>query len=212
LLAESRTGRIPCEKRYYRTGERVVIEMKASGSRDVLCGACSRRVNTLSIAVLLLTALALSCSVWNTRQWEGLADKKFYFQKFEYSFKGGDKKTALAFMRDFPLKEVCSLIQKKYGIEIDTAEFDSFLASADESRITEFGIILKERFTWQSAVDRPQAVELEYTNVFREFSTDAERHYTLTIKTNGKKRSVVSDSVEGRDEVPESLAAKLEIR
>lgn len=186
--------------------------MKVSGSRDVLCGACSRRGNTRGIAVLLLTALALSCSVWNTRQWEGLADKKFYFQRFEYSFKGGDKKTALAFMRDFPLKEVCSLIQKKYGIEIDTAEFDSFLASADESRITEFGVILKEHFTWQSAGNRPQVMELEYMNVFHEFATDAERHYRLTIKTGDKKRSIISDRVEGRDEVPESLAAKLEIR
>jgi hypothetical protein len=186
--------------------------MKVSGSRDVLSSERSTRGNTRSIAVLLFMALILSCSVWKGRQWDTLADKKFYFQKFEYSLKGGDKKTALAFMKDFPLGEVSSLIRQKYGIDIDTAEFDSFLASADESRITEFGVILKERFTWQSADNRPQAVELEYMNVFQEFSTDAERHYRLTIKTGEKKRSVISDRVEGRDEVPASIASKLGIR
>ncbi len=168
--------------------------------------------------MLLVPALAsgvlfLSCTIWNARQWEELADRSFHFQKFTYYLKGADRRTAFEFMRDFPIDEALRTIAEKHSIEIDAGEFKSFMEIPDnERRLSVFGVILSERFSWESAVEHANTIEFEYANEFADESTDTRRHYSLILKTGGRVRAVYGDMVEGREDVVGSLAGLVQGR
>jgi len=76
----------------------------------------------------------------------------------------------------------------------------------NERRLTVFGVILSERFTWESKTVHENTVEFEYANEFAEDSTDTLRRYSLVIKTGGKVRAVYGDTIDTRDDVASSLS------
>lgn len=159
------------------------------------------------IWIIAITVIVSGCTVWNARKWESLENRSFHFQKFVYYLKGTDRRTAFEFMRDFPLDDVLRVVAEKHSIEIDTSEFRSFMEVPDnERRLTVFGVILSERFTWESKTVQENTVEFEYANEFAEDSTDTLRRYSLVIKTDGKVRAVYGDTVDTRDDVASSLS------
>ena len=158
-------------------------------------------------SIIAVTVLVSGCTVWNARQWERLENRSFHFQKFAYYLKGTDRRTAFEFMRDFPLDDALRVVGEKYSIEIDSSEFRSFMEVPDnERRLTVFGVILSERFTWESKTVQENTVEFEYANEFAEDSTDTLRRYSLVIKTGGKVRAVYGDTIDTRDDVASSLS------
>jgi hypothetical protein len=69
-----------------------------------------------------------------------------------------------------------------------------------------YGVILIERFTWRSKNANDNTIELEYANEFKEESTDTIRRYSLTLRSGGKVRAVLGDTVDKREDVPSSLS------
>ena len=158
-------------------------------------------------SIIVLILLVSGCTIWNARHWENLENRSFHFQKFAYYLKGADRRTAFEFMRDFPLDDVLRVVGGKHSIEIDSSEFRSFMQVPDnERRLAVFGVLLSERFTWESKTVQRNTVEFEYANEFAEESTDTFRRYSLVIKTDGKVRAVYEDTVDTRDDVVSSLS------
>lgn len=163
--------------------------------------------SALKMSIVPILALAASCTIWNARQWESLEDRSFHFQRFAYYLKGADRRTAFEFMRDFPLDEALRIVAERYSIVIDSSEFRSFMEDPENERSLEvYGVILSERFTWRSKNANDNTIELEYANEFKEESTDTIRRYSFTIRSGGKVRAVLGDTVDKREDVPSSLA------
>jgi hypothetical protein len=79
------------------------------------------------ISIILLLILTVSCTTWSKKEWDELIDRTFYFQKFKYSYKGSSREHAYYFMKEFPLKEMIAMLEKKYNIKINTDDFNKFL-------------------------------------------------------------------------------------
>ncbi len=158
--------------------------------------------------IIALIAAPLSCTLWSARQWETLPDRKFHFQRFTYYLKGGDRETALEFMKGFPVKEMLQLLAVRHNIEIDASEFEAFVAAEENRRrLRAFGIPVKERFRWESEKKQANTVEVEYANEFA-YEFDPVRTYTVWVRVNGRLRASYSDSVENREGVVKSLRSK----
>jgi hypothetical protein len=168
-----------------------------------------RRKYYFALCIFLAGCLAASCTIWNQRQWRELEDRTFQFSKFVYYLKGGDRKTALKFMKNYPTEQILALLEKKYSITVDREAFTTFLAAGNEDPIKVFGMIFPERFTWEIAKPAGNTIELEYQNLFKEETTDVERRYLVTIKTGGKVRMVTGDVVEDAGGVVPDLEKKL---
>ncbi len=174
-----------------------------------------KRVPRLILLPLVLTTAFLfsSCTIWNEQQWERFNNPSFHFQKFTYYLKGADRRTAFEFIRDFPVEDALRVVAEKHSIEIDSAEFRAFTENPDnERRLAVFGVILTERFSWESAVSHANTIEFEYANEFVGESTDTQRRYSLVIKTDGKVRAVYGDTVERREDTVESLYRRVQRR
>jgi hypothetical protein len=91
-----------------------------------------------------------SCTIWNTRDWQNLSDKKFHFQRFNYSYLGASRELAMSTMRESRLREALDLAEKKYGISIDTSEFEQFIAGGDAAALAEKGIFMGKEYEWLS--------------------------------------------------------------
>ncbi len=165
------------------------------------------RIRSLALAAV---CAVLSCTTWSSSQWRELENKTFYFNKFSYYIKGGDRKTAFDFMKTFPVKDMFLLIEKKYSISVDMSEFSGFLDGRKEDEIKVFGVILPERFTWESGLRHQQTIDFEYENRFIEDTTDVERRFSLTLKTAGKIRATVTGTVPDMNGVIKNLSARLE--
>lgn len=161
------------------------------------------------LIIAAVASLQLSCTLWSARQWDELKDRKFHFQRFTYYLKGGSREKAFAFMRDFPVKEMLRLLSERLDIEIDASEFESFIAEEENRRrLKAFGILIKERFRWESAKKRANGVELEYANEFA-YESEPVRTYTVRLMVNGRLRASYGDSIESREGVIRSLRLKL---
>ena len=77
----------------------------------------------------------LNSCLWSPKKWTILEDKNFNFQKFKYSHKGQHEQNAMSFMKNFPMKEISSKLEEKYGIKIDYSEFKKFTKKDDASKI-----------------------------------------------------------------------------
>jgi hypothetical protein len=162
---------------------------------------------------LIAASLSLSCTIWNAQQWERFNNPSFHFQKFTYHLKGTDRRTAFEFIRDFPIDDLLRIIAEKYSIAIDAAEFKAFMDTPDnERRLKVFGVLLSERFSWESAFNHANTIEFEYANEFEDESTNTRRRYSLVLKTDGKVRAVYGDVVEGREHVAGNLSNQVRRR
>ena len=168
--------------------------------------------NKNSIVILILAmAVSLSgitsCAQWSTREWKELKDRKFYFQKFTYSFAGETRENAFNFMKSEPLKETLNIVAKKYNIIIDVSEFQNFIYSEDYSKLAVSGVFQEAKFIWESKKKQVNQIEIEY-----EMRPDIEAKgvliiYKISIKNNDKVRAFFYDRVYDRKEILTNLAA-----
>lgn len=163
------------------------------------------------LIIAAVVSVQLSCTLWSARQWDELTDRKFYFQRFTYYLKGGNREKAFAFMRDFPVKEMLCLLSEKHDIEIDSSEYEAFI-SGEENRkkLKAFGILIKERFRWEASMKQANSVELVYANEFA-YESEPVRTYSVRLRVNGRLRASYGDSIENREGVIRSLRLKLRI-
>ncbi len=149
-----------------------------------------------------------SCTIWNTRDWQGLSDKKFYFQRFNYSYLGANRELAMATMRESRLREALDLAEKKYGISIDTSEFEQFIAEGDTRALAEKGIFMGKEYEWLSQGKKSNAVEFEYYVKTDDIEFGG-YNFRLIIKTDGRTRAFLSGTVKESAKVYPALASQL---
>lgn len=161
----------------------------------------------LALAMTVTLSGITSCSHWSTRDWSELKDRKFYFQKFTYSFVGKTKENAFNFMKSEPLKETLNIVAKKYNIIIDITEFQNFIYSEDYSKLTASGVLRDTKFIWESKKKQVNQIEIEYDMRPEIEAKDVVIIYRISIKNNDKVRAFFYDRVYDRKEVLTNLAA-----
>lgn len=166
---------------------------------------------TAIISLILSVILISSCSTWSKKDWDELIDRTFYFQKFKYTFKGSSREHAFYFMKDFPVKEMTTLLEKKYNIKIDTAEYDNFLTEANFQKEVKSltGTFLDNDFIWEAKTPQRYEIWFEYMTLFSE---DGNKSLTfeLEIITNKKTRKYFFGNIFDKKNVIEKLAKDLE--
>ena len=164
-----------------------------------------------SIIVLCAAVLLSGCTMWNSRDWNRLNDKQFYFTKFVYVHRGLGKKKAMAFMDEFPVRKMLDLLEKRRGIEIDTAQYDAFLEAKDYEVIDETGFFQGNTYTWKDTLKRVNSVEF---SIMYDFDVDEYQHGTecgieLLVKTGWRNRDVYTGLYNSVDEAVKDLLERL---
>ncbi|TAL39964.1 MAG: hypothetical protein EPN93_00140 [Spirochaetes bacterium] len=168
-----------------------------------------RVLSSLAVSVAFL----VSCTIWSQRQWDELPDKTFRLSSFVYYNKAADKGSAFTFMKSYPVRDISTLLRKKYGIVLDTTEFESFLSDqGNERNLDASGVFVYERFAWTAHAPAIQVCELEYEIAMGDDSTERRRSWTVRLLTQGKSRLVLTDFLEDGEPVPHSLAGRLGIQ
>ena len=148
-----------------------------------------------------------SCTRWSTRDWDELKDRKFYFQKFTYSFVGETKESAFNFMKSEPLKETLNIVAKKYNIIIDISEFQNFIYSGDYSKLSVPGFLQDTKFIWESKKKQVNQIEIEYDMRPELEAKNVVIIYRLSVKTNDRVRAFFLDRVYDRKDILTNLAS-----
>jgi hypothetical protein len=138
--------------------------------------------------IILLIFFISSCSTWSNKEWENLQDKNFHFQKFMYSQKGINSKKAFEEIKNFPADKVLKVIAHKYNINIDTSEYEEFLAYEDISNLAVTGF-LNENYTWENKNKNTNVIELEYRRDFLNREQYNKIRFYIFINVNGKTRT-----------------------
>jgi hypothetical protein len=168
------------------------------------------RMKKTILTVCMLAGVMVSCTIWSQREWERVENKKFVLTSFVYINKAAERESAFDFIKAFPVADVASVLQGKFGIAVDTAEFDSFFSNEKNCRALEVsGILFRERFAWTAKKAESQSVEIEYAYLPVEESTDMYRSWTVRVLSDQKLRAVFTDDVEDYRDVAASLAGKL---
>lgn len=170
----------------------------------------NRKIMSALIVLASTVMCTMSCTLYNARDWSQLEDRRFYFDAFTLYCKGIDKKSAFSFMKNFPVGTLADVMEKRYAIEIDRSAFEEAIARVDgDNSIKVFGVVLDERFTWESGQSHGNRMELEYSSSIDFDSTNLIQSYEVTLKTNGRLRAIVSGEVSGPGEVPDSAGRRL---
>jgi hypothetical protein len=161
----------------------------------------------LALAMTVSLSGITSCTRWSTRDWNELKDRKFYFQKFAYSFAGETNENAFNFMKSEPLKETLNIVAKKYNIIIDVTEFQDFIYSGDYSKLSVAGFLRDAKFIWESKKKQVNQIEIEYEMRPELEAKNVVIIYKLTIKNNDKVRAFFLDRVYDRKDILTNLAS-----
>ncbi len=164
-------------------------------------------------AACLCACIMVSCTIWSRRDWERIENKKFVMSSFVYINRAAERESAFEFIKSFPVADIVSVLQEKFGITVDTSEFDSFFANEKNFRALQVsGILFRERFAWTALKPVLQSVEIEYSRMPLEESADTIISWTVRVLTDGNVRALYTDDVDDYRNVPSSLAAKAGIR
>ncbi len=165
------------------------------------------KIIILTLVMAVPLSGIISCEQWSTKDWNELKDRKFYFQKFTYKFKGETKEKALNFMKDTPVTEMLNIVAKRYDITIDVTEFQNFLYAGDYLKLNTSGVIHDEVFFWESRNKQVNQIEIEY-EIRPDFETKSLAiTYKLLIKNNDKVRAFFFDRVDNRKDILKNLAS-----
>jgi len=107
------------------------------------------------------------------------------------------------------MKEVMTVLSNKHNININISNFTEFVNKGNAGDLEVFGVLTSDRFTWEDTREKNNVIEVEYDMQGRETFDGMIPVYTINIKTNGKLRTVHSDTVTSGSEVPASLIAIL---
>jgi hypothetical protein len=162
-------------------------------------------IMTLVMAVFL--SGIISCTQWSTRDWNELKDRKFYFQKFKYTYRGETKENAFNFMKSIPLTEALNIVAKRYDITIDVTEFQNFIYSGDYLKLKTSGIVQDEVFFWESKNKQVNQIEIEYEMRPELDAKSVLIIYKLLIKNNDEVRAFFYDRVYDRNDILKNLAS-----
>jgi hypothetical protein len=166
---------------------------------------------TAVISIILSLILVSSCTTWSKKDWDELIDRTFYFQKFKYTYKGSSREHSYYFMKEFPMKEMLGLIEKKYNIKIDTTEYDKFLLDGNFQKEVKSvsGTFLDNDFTWEAKTKQRYEIWFEYMTLFSN-EGDKSLTFELEIITNKKTRKYFFGNIFDKKNVIEKLTKKLE--
>ena len=167
--------------------------------------------HTAVISLILSLVLVASCTTWSKKDWDELIDRTFYFQRFKYTYKGSSRQHAYYFMKDFPVKEMVALLEKKYNIKIDTKDFDKFLQDGNYQKEVKSltDTFLDTDFIWESKNPQRYEIWFEYMTVFSN-EGDKLLSYELEIITNKKVRKYFFGNIFDKNNVIEKLTKRLE--
>ncbi len=146
----------------------------------------------LIISVITMT----SCSIWSTRDWDGLKNRTFYLNGITYGNRGSNKEEAMDFMKDLPVDIIMECLAKRYNIEIDSSYYNKFIENNNHKKISTRGGFQDEFFSWKGPFKSGNMVQLEYN---KKNNGSGIYSYTLSLQTDGKNRAVFvgnADSVE----------------
>jgi hypothetical protein len=102
------------------------------------------------LLIFMLFFSGLSCSSYTKKDFADKNIVKIPFARFLYHNKGKDDQYAFNVMQSVKVKEMFALVKEKYGIEIDTTEYDKFLEKGDAKPIISLGWgPLNTYFSWQ---------------------------------------------------------------
>lgn len=193
-------------------------------------------IKITTIITFFIPIMAFNSCLWSQKKWDSLEDRKFYFSRFKYVYKGDNEYGALKFMQEFPAKKVMKELEKRYNIKIDTKDFDKFIASDDTKDIRIFRFIHKEGFTWdinwkgkekedkkekgkkkqkkeKKAKDEKKiiknAVEFYFVTRFDEELDTVEKSYRLILRSEKHVRKIYSGDVDDREDIYEDLSGKI---
>lgn len=156
----------------------------------------------------IIVVIVSSCTIWSERDWAALLDRRFHFQRFLFTHLGGSSESAFAVMKQARIAELMPLIEKKYGIQADMAEFAAFLERGGPADLSATGALMNREFFWKSAAPRGNSIEFEYHVKSDDYDTGG-YHYRLILLSGGKARAFLSGTVRNSGDLYPSLAKNL---
>ncbi len=146
-----------------------------------------KKIKTEPVIIVMFLFILCSCSTWSNKEWENLQDRDFHFQKFSYFEKGVNNKKVFEEMKNFPVDKILKIITHKYGIKVDTTEYEDFLRYEDTSKIEQASIF--SPFIWGNSSKNTNTIELEFRKELTEKLDYTKLRYYLYLKTGGKTRA-----------------------
>jgi hypothetical protein len=152
----------------------------------------------LYMLLILSVFFISSCATWNTKDLSDLKQKTFYLQKFNYSKKGLNKKTAIDRMGKFPTEQILKILAHKCDITIDSSEFENFILSGNTSEMQAKGLFIDVEFIWENKNKHANTIEIEYENLppSKGNVMDNIEKFTISLKINGKNKVVFMKNID----------------
>jgi hypothetical protein len=162
--------------------------------------------------ILILSAFFTgSCATWNAENVADLKQKIFYLQRFSYSQRGFNSKTALEKMSKFPTEQILKILSHKYNIIIDTTEFENVILSGSNSELQTKGLLVPIEFIWENKNKHANTIEIVYENLppSKGDPTDIIPQYIISLKIDGKKKVEVDGKIIDKTPILVAIAEKM---
>jgi hypothetical protein len=166
-----------------------------------------------NIYIILILSISFinACTTLNTKDLADLKQKTFYLQKFSFSQRGLNKKTAFEKMSKFPTEQILKILSHKYDINIDSSEFENLILSGNGSELQTRGLLLPIEFIWENKNKHANTIEIVYENLppSKGDPTDIIPQYIISLKIDGKNKVELSGKITNRTPVLVAIAEEM---
>jgi hypothetical protein len=165
-------------------------------------------IKTLPFA-LISAALLCSCGGISKKDYEAIQGRKYKFTRFYIFQSGTDQEHAMKLMKTVQADRLCRILEHKFGVSVDSSEYELFIFSGDYTKIATGGLLKNLDFTWESGSGAADSMELSIFIRDKQHSADAENEFNLLIRAGGENRLRISGTIMKFDDSLQTMAKRL---
>jgi hypothetical protein len=163
---------------------------------------------TLPVA-LMAAALLCSCGGISKKDYEAIQGRKYRFTKFYVFQSGTDEEHAMRLMKTVQADRLCRILEHKFGITVDSSEYELFIFSGDYTKITTGGLLKNLDYTWKSGSEAADSIELSIIIRDKQYSADTENEFSILMRTGGENRLRITGTILKFEDSLQTMAKRL---
>ncbi len=139
-------------------------------------------MNKKYILIILLFFLT-ACALPNQKKISQIKNRSFRLNSFTYILTAQDKKDAMKFFSEFPVKKIMFMLAREYNIKIDISDFQKFLVVKNKSDIKLFYGFRAEKSRWPVNIDSSgNNIDISFE---KDYIGEADSKFRINISSGG---------------------------
>ena len=139
-------------------------------------------MNKKYILIILLFFLT-ACAFPNQKKISQIKNRSFRLNSFTYILTAQDKKDAMKFFSEFPVKKIMFMLAREYNIKIDISDFQKFLVVKNKSDIKLFYGFRAEKSRWPVNIDSSgNNIDISFE---KDYIGEADSKFRINISSGG---------------------------